>query len=161
MFPSQWEPSALYKRDLTWRVLESALPKGFSANTVLGDLQAIGYGIRRQEGLSIARDVREYQFRSEKIRNQDRDQLIPAANYQGREWQLSSTYIYQVEVFGRDRPTGDDVIVNRLIGSDARLTPNELEGIVRELGEPTSESLALEIGGAQAYGVIVRLDFFQ
>lgn len=161
MFSSSWEPTALFRRDFAWRALESWLPKGASTNDVYNATVDAKLGIRRQDFLRIASDVREYQFRSEKIRAQNRDQLIPAANYQGREWQLTSTYTYQVEVFGRNPTTGDDEIINRLIGSDDRLSPNELEGIVRELGEPTSDSLALEIGGVQPYGVIVRTDFFR
>jgi hypothetical protein len=95
-----------------------------------------------------------------KIRGQDRDQLIPAAQYTERNWMLSQTYTYRVEVFGTDPNTGEETQINRLIGSDDRLSPTELEGVVRGLSEPTSDSLALEIGGVQAYGVIVRSGFF-
>jgi hypothetical protein len=95
-----------------------------------------------------------------KIRGQDRDQLIPAANYTERDWALSSRYTYRVDVFGVDPNTGEESEISRLIGSDDRLSPAELEGVVRGLSEPTSDSLALEIGGVQAYGVIVRAGFF-
>jgi hypothetical protein len=131
------------------------------ANDVLGALQQWDLGIRRQDFLRIADAVRQSQSSEMKIRGQDRDQLIPAANYTEREWALTSKYTYRVDVFGIDPNTGDQTEISRLIGSGDRLSPSELEGVVRGLSEPTSDSLALEIGGVQAYGVIVRSGFFQ
>lgn len=160
MFPAGWEPTASFRRDFAWRALESWLPQGASANDVLSALQQWDLGIRRQDFLQIADFVRQSQSSEMKIRGQDRDQLIAAANYTERDWLLSSTYTYRVDVFGVDPNTGETLELSRLIGSDERLSPNELQGIVRELSEPTSDSLSLEIAGVQAYGVIVKAGFF-
>ena len=161
MFPARWEPSAVFRRDFAWRALETWLPQGATANDVLSALQQWDLGIRRQDFLRIADAVRQSQSSELKIRGQDRDQLIPAAQYTERDWLLTSKYTYRVDVFGIDPNTGDQSEISRLIGSDDRLSPSELEGVVRGLSEPTSDSISLEIFGAQAYGVIVRTGFFQ
>jgi hypothetical protein len=160
MLPGGWTPSASFRTDFAFRALETWLPLGASANSVLEALQQWDLGIRRQDFLRVADAVRQSQSSEMKIRGQDRDQLIPAAQYTERDWLLTSNYTYRVNVFGTDPNTGDKMEINRLIGSDDRLSPNELEGVVRQLSEPTSDSLALEIGGVQAYGVIVRTGFF-
>jgi hypothetical protein len=160
MLPGGWTPSDSFRVDFAYRALETWLPLGASANSVLEALQQWDLGIRRQDFLRIASQVRQAQSAEMKIRGQDRDQLIPAANYTERDWALSSRYTYRVDVFGVDPNTGEESEISRLIGSDDRLSPAELEGVVRGLSEPTSDSLALEIGGVQAYGVIVRAGFF-
>ena len=161
MFPARWEPAAAQRRDFAWRALETWLPLGGSANAVLDALSAQGYGIRRQDFLRIANVVRQSLGNEMKIRGQDRDQLIPAAHYTERDWLLTSKYTYRVDVFGTNPITGEESEISRLIGSDDRLSPSELEGVVRGLSEPTSDSISLEVRGVQAYGVIVRSGFFQ
>lgn len=160
MLPGGWTPSASFRTDFAFRALETWLPLGASANAVLTALQQWGLGVRRQDFLQMASTVTQSQSNAIKIRGQDRDQLIPAAQYTERDWQLMSTYTYRVEVFGTDPNTGERLEISRLIGSDDRLSPNELEGVVRGLSEPTSDSLGLEIAGVQAYGVIVKPGFF-
>jgi hypothetical protein len=127
---------------------------------VLGALQQWDLGVRRQDFLRIAEAVRQSQTSEMKIRGQDRDQLISAAHYTEREWQINNTYIYRVNVFGTDPNTGEDIELKRLIGSDDRLSPSELDYISRRVFATGSYPEIENVMGAQPYGVIVRTGFF-
>lgn len=160
MLPGAWRPSQSFRTDFAYRALETWLPQGASANSVLEALQQWDLGMRRQDFLRIAAVVRQSQSNESKIRGQDRDQLIPAAQYTERDWLLSSTYTYRVNVFGVDPNTGSDTEISRLIGSDDRLSPTELEELVRGIWNKSAYTDVRDIKGVQPYGVIVRSGFF-
>lgn len=118
----------------------------WSGSELLDWLRGAGLGIR---------DADFYQIRDERLSgpphfdeftSYDDDRVLPLAWMENQtQWNMRTNYMYVVNVIGRDKDTGDEISMTKLVGSDGLLSKEEiydrLNYLMDELGSDTQHEL--------------------
>jgi len=136
---------------------------GLSGRDALAMFRDFGGQIRTSDFYSIRREVLEEYNRQQEYTRQlaayDPYALIPAGWHStDHGLNLSTQFLYRVEVTGFDRETFEPVTRYLSVASDRQMTPSEVLAGANWILIETPESLSLEMGEAEIVGSMARPD---
>ncbi len=95
------------RRSLVESVLPGLINEGMSANSALNYFKDLGYGIRRQDFLSLYRDIRGEEISATRIGNVRPDFIPSEGVFSKSKYDFTDKYRVVVSGFFRDPDTGD------------------------------------------------------
>ncbi len=123
--------SAASKRQAIRTYVSESDWKTKSGGAILGELKELGLGIRRQDFLSLRRDVLNLYKFEEPIRRLRPETRVPRAWISEEPtWDIKTNLLYLMEVKSIDPRTGDEITNIRSFGSRRELSKQTTEAIM-------------------------------